>query len=301
VKLIKKYTSNVTICYDGDGAGIEAASRAITLFQQEQIDVKVVILPDQLDPDDYIKKYNEESLKDYIDNKWMDSIEFNYRKSNMNIDFNKMLDIEHFKKTIFDMIKNSSNTIIESYIKRLSEDTNISIESIRQDFNQYTKRNISNIRQVYRPSIDKPLDKYEYTERRLLNYFLSDHSYMRRYRNEFGPVFCINNQVLELQYLIEDLYSEVGDTKEPVDMLEKFIENLNEAQLDFFETRCKNDKLQLLQKEYDDMIDVLNEYQDIIQRTILEEKIKEAPTAEEKIRLALYRDIKIKEDKHGQR
>jgi len=301
VKLIKKYTDNVTICYDGDGAGIEAASRAVILFQNEGIDPKIVILPDQLDPDDYIKKYGEESLAEFINNKWIDAIEFSYRKNNMNIDFSKMLDIEHFKKTIFDMIKNSSNTIIESYIKRLSKDTNISLEAIRQDFNQYTKRNIGNIKQVLRPSVDKPMDKYAYTERRLLDYFLSDHTYIRRYRKEFGPVFCINTDVRDLQYIIEDVYMEHGEDKEPVELKRKFKEKLNEGQLDFFVSKCENNKLQLIQKEYDDMIDVMNEYQDMLQKNILEEQIKEAPTKAEKIRLANYRDIKIKEDKHGQR
>jgi translation initiation factor 2B subunit (eIF-2B alpha/beta/delta family) len=212
-----------------------------------------------------------------------------------------MLDIEHFKKTIFDLIKNSSNTIIESYIKRLAQDTDISIESIRQDFNQYTKRNISNISERHRPNVSIT-NKYEFAERRLLNYFLLDDKYIRRYRSEFGPVFCIKNEVLEMQYLIEDIYHDrVTNEQETVDIKNEFIEKLNEAQLDFFNRKCINDKIELIQKEYEDMIEVMNEYQEIIQRNILEEKIKDAPTLQEKIKLATYRDIKIKEDKHGQR
>lgn len=301
VKKIKKYTSNVTICYDGDPAGIEATSRAIKLFEAENIRVKIIMLPDNLDPDDYINKYDKKSLNDYINNQWVDAIEFNYRKSNMNIDFSKLLDIEHFKKTIFDLVKNSSNTIIESYIKRLANDTDISIESIRQDFNQYTKRNISNISERYRPSIEVT-NKYEFAERRLLNYFLLDIKNIRRYRSEFGPVFCIKNEILELQYILEDIYLEKELKEEDtVNIKEEFIEHLNEAQLAFFTRFCTNDKIEIIQKEYEDMIDVMNGYQEILQKNILEEKIREAPTIKEKIRLAEYRDIKIKEDKHGQR
>lgn len=301
VKLIKKYSNNVTICYDGDPAGIEATSRAIKLFEREKMEVKIIMLPDRMDPDDYIIKHGVESLKDYIDNKWVDGIEFNYRKSNMNIDFTKMLDIEHFKKTIFDLVKNSSNSIIESYIKRLSKDTDISIESIRQDFNQYTKRNISNISERYRPSVSVT-NKFEYAERRLLNYFLLDINYIKRYRSEFGPVFCIKNDVLELQYIIEDIYLDrESNEEETVNIREEFISKLNEAQLDFFVNKCTNNHLEIIQKEYEDMIDTMNDYQQILARNLLEEKIKEAPTVNEKIKLAEYRDIKIKEDKHGQR
>jgi DNA primase len=265
------------------------------------MEVKIVLLPDNLDPDDYINKFSEKALFDYINTQWVDTIEFNYRKNNMNIDFTKMLDIEHFKKTIFDLIKNSSNTIIESYIKRLANDTSISIESIRQDFNQYTKRNIKNIAEKYRPNVSIT-SKYEIAEQRIITYFLDDINYLKRYRSEFGPVFSIKEPAFELQMIIEDIYLEQERNEEDtVNIYEKFIENLNEAQVNFYMAKCSNKELEIIKQEFEDLIVVLNEYQEILQRNILEEKIKEAPTIQEKIKLAEYRDIKIKEDKHGQR
>ena len=301
VKLIKKYTNNVTICYDGDAAGIVATQRAISLFEKENMNIKIVILPEGLDPDDYINKFGTETLNKFINDEWIDKIEFNYQKNNMDIDFTKLLDVEHFKKTIFDLVKNSSNTIIESYIKRLAKDTNISVESIRQDFNQYTRRNISNISEQYRPPV-QIASKFEFAERRLLNYFLLDNKYLQRYRQEFGPVFCINNEVRHLKEMIEEIYyDKTLNEEETVDINNEFLELLNDTQKSFFINKCTNDKIELIKQEYEDMIDVMNDYQQIIQSNKLEEKIREATSIEEKIKLATYRDIKIKEDKHGQR
>lgn len=301
VRLMKKYTNSVTICYDGDSAGIEATSRAITLFKQEHMEVKIVVLPDNLDPDDYIKQYGTEELHDYIDNKWIDEIEFNYMRHQKNADFSKMLDIEQFKKQVFNMIRSSSNTVVETYIKKLSTDIDISIESIRQDFNQYTKRNISEVSSKYRPKVDI-FNKYEYAERRLINYFLKDVNYIKRYRNEFGPVFCIKQNVLNIHMLIEDMYQEkILNDEEPVIEIENFIEKLDEAQLDFFNRYCRNDHIELIQQEFEDLIEVIHYYKKELGMNQSEAKIKEAQSIEEKIKLAKYRDLKIKEDKHGQR
>jgi DNA primase len=301
VRLIKKYTNNVTICYDGDPAGIESTERAIKLFEQANMEIKIVLLPDKLDPDDYLKKYSEEELNKFINNNWVDKIEFAYRKSNMNIDFSKMLDIEHFKKIIFDLIKNSSNTIIESYINRLSEDTKVSVESIRQDFNQYTKRNIRNLRSnnVQKVKIDQ---KYSVAERHLINYYLKDYKYVRAFNNEFGEMFYIDLMVRNIKMAIEDLhYKNLETSKESVIPEEDLLQKLDPDQLHFYDKRIKYKMAELDDNEYRDLMGVIQDYQVYLVIQKLEEQIKNAPTMLEKIKLAEYRDVKIKEAKYGQR
>lgn len=64
VRLIKRFTQNITILYDGDAAGIKASIRGIDLVLEEGMNVKIVLLPDGEDPDSYSKKVsNEEFLK----------------------------------------------------------------------------------------------------------------------------------------------------------------------------------------------------------------------------------------------
>lgn len=76
IRLIRKFTSNVTIIYDGDGAGIKAALRGIGLVLKEGMNVKVVLLPDGQDPDDFARKYTLEEVQDYISRNEQDFIRF---------------------------------------------------------------------------------------------------------------------------------------------------------------------------------------------------------------------------------
>ena len=70
LRLIKKYTHNLTILYDGDNAGIKAALRGLDLALEEGLNVKLVLLPNQEDPDSYINKNGAASFTSFIrDNK----------------------------------------------------------------------------------------------------------------------------------------------------------------------------------------------------------------------------------------
>lgn len=76
IRLIKKFTENVTIMYDGDSAGIKAAIRGIGLVLKEGLNVKVVLLPDGDDPDSYSRKHSLEEVQDFIAANEQDFIEF---------------------------------------------------------------------------------------------------------------------------------------------------------------------------------------------------------------------------------
>ena len=66
IRLIKRYTPNVTVLYDGDSAGIKAALRAVNLLFAEGMHVRVVLFPDGEDPDSYAQKYGSSQLQDYL-------------------------------------------------------------------------------------------------------------------------------------------------------------------------------------------------------------------------------------------
>ena len=66
IRLIKRYTSNVTVLYDGDSAGIKAALRAVDLLLAEGMHVRLVLFPDGEDPDSYAQKYGSSALQDYL-------------------------------------------------------------------------------------------------------------------------------------------------------------------------------------------------------------------------------------------
>ena len=76
VRLIHKFTDNVTIMYDGDSAGIHAALRGIDIFLAEGLDVKIVLLPEGEDPDSYARKHTLAQVQEYISANERDFIEF---------------------------------------------------------------------------------------------------------------------------------------------------------------------------------------------------------------------------------
>jgi DNA primase len=76
VRLIKRFTQNITILYDGDPAGIKASLRGIDLVLEEGMNVRIVLLPDGEDPDSYSKKISNEEFVKYIKDRETDFIRF---------------------------------------------------------------------------------------------------------------------------------------------------------------------------------------------------------------------------------
>ena len=76
IRLIRKFTNNITIIYDGDGAGIKAALRGIGLVLKEGMSVKVVLLPEGQDPDDFSRSHTLEEVQEYIARNEQDFIGF---------------------------------------------------------------------------------------------------------------------------------------------------------------------------------------------------------------------------------
>jgi len=76
IRLLKRYTDNVTVLYDGDAAGIKASLRGIDLLLEGGLNVRVVLFPDGDDPDSYIRKVGDQRFTDYIEGQSQDFIAF---------------------------------------------------------------------------------------------------------------------------------------------------------------------------------------------------------------------------------
>ena len=76
IRLIKRFTPNVTVLYDGDAAGLKAAFRGIDLILEQDMNVKVVLLPDGEDPDSFVKQNGAEKFRAFVDQKKKDFIPF---------------------------------------------------------------------------------------------------------------------------------------------------------------------------------------------------------------------------------
>ncbi|MDR1120691.1 MAG: DNA primase [Dysgonamonadaceae bacterium] len=79
IRLIHRFTTNVTVLYDGDAAGIKAALRGIDLLLEEGLNIKVVLLPEGEDPDSFARQQNATSFIQYIQDNQSDFIQFKTR------------------------------------------------------------------------------------------------------------------------------------------------------------------------------------------------------------------------------
>lgn len=76
IRLIKKYTTNLTVLYDGDLAGIKASIRGIDMLLEHGLNIKVLLLPDGHDPDSFAKEHSAKDFVDYINRNQVDFIRF---------------------------------------------------------------------------------------------------------------------------------------------------------------------------------------------------------------------------------
>ena len=82
IKLIKRFTPNITILFDGDAAGIKASFRGIDMILEAGMNVKIVLFPEGEDPDSYARSHTREEVIDFIKENANDFISF---KTNKNI------------------------------------------------------------------------------------------------------------------------------------------------------------------------------------------------------------------------
>lgn len=76
IKLIARFTTNVTVLYDGDSAGIKASLRGIDMLLEQGMNVKVALLPDGEDPDSYARSHNADDFRAFLDTNETDFITF---------------------------------------------------------------------------------------------------------------------------------------------------------------------------------------------------------------------------------
>jgi DNA primase len=76
IRLIRRYTSNITLLFDGDPAGIKAAFRGIDMILEEGLNVRLVLFPEGEDPDSYARKYRPAEVKAFVEENTVDFISF---------------------------------------------------------------------------------------------------------------------------------------------------------------------------------------------------------------------------------
>ena len=221
LRLIKKYSDNLTIIYDGDSAGIKAALRGLDLALEERLNVKLVLIPDKEDPDSYVNKIGADAFKSFIEKNKKDFILFQLEIALAdagNDSGKKSAVVNHIAETIAKINRAEDFTRRQDYIRQVSEILKIEETGLNALVNKILRDKISkeetrnfNAAEVVVPVADPTevetdllFNRDELNERAMLRSLL-----------EFG-----NKPWDDLQTVAQYLFKEIEDNE-----LDKMIEN----------------------------------------------------------------------------
>jgi len=145
LRLIKKYTTNLTIIYDGDAAGIKAALRGLDMALEEGLNVKLVLIPDNEDPDSYVNKVGPTAFREFIQKNKRDFILFqlDVALKDAGSDSNKKAEVvNQIAETISRINKAEDFTKQQDYIKQCSEVLRIDESGLHALVNKFIRNRI---------------------------------------------------------------------------------------------------------------------------------------------------------------
>jgi DNA primase len=161
LRLVKKYTNNLTIIYDGDSAGVKAALRGLDMALEEALNVKLVLIPDKEDPDSYIHRVGATKFQEFVKANKKDFILFQLEVSlsDAGSDSNKKAEVvNQIAETISHLNKVEDFTKQQDYIRRCAEILRIEEAGLNALVNKFIRQKIS------KQEIRLPFDEAKYYE-----------------------------------------------------------------------------------------------------------------------------------------
>ncbi|MEO8961390.1 MAG: DNA primase [Ginsengibacter sp.] len=183
LRLIKKYTSNLTILYDGDAAGIKAALRGLDLALEEGLNVKLALLPDQDDPDSYVNKHGAAAFTKFIDEKKKDFILFQLELAlvESGSDINKKAHIvNRIAESISKISKTEDFTKQQDYIRKTADMLKIDEGGLHNLVNKFISEQFSkDEKKLFQQESAKEIKEFAPVEKDLLGLVKGDHNLER--------------------------------------------------------------------------------------------------------------------------
>lgn len=140
IHILHRFTSNITLLYDGDAAGIHAAFRGMDMLLSEGMNVKILLLPDGDDPDSFARKHSADDFKAYIDKHQVDFIQFktDMLVSNVTDPFKRSEGIN----SIISSIAVVPNQILrDTYVQDCARRIGMSEQTLINTMNRYIREN----------------------------------------------------------------------------------------------------------------------------------------------------------------
>ncbi|MBY0122320.1 DNA primase [Bacillus sp. S/N-304-OC-R1] len=287
VTILKRTAQNITVCYDSDHAGIEAAFRAANLLSNAGCQVRVALMPDGLDPDDYVKKFGPEKFRNEVIDGSQTLMAFKllyYRRGKkLQDEGDRLLYIE---EVLTEISKLDNAVEKDYYLRQISDEFSLSLEALKEQEKQinFTDRRknkgqspVENKQQLVLPKQVKQLKPAYYrAERNLIAHMLTNSELAFKIQDRLqGNTFNVDEHQAIITYLLG--YYEEGnppDTSAFINFIED--EKLKRIVADI-EMMSINEELS--EQELTDYIKQVFNYQKML---MIKEKLLQQKEAERK-------------------
>ena len=145
LRLIKKYTQNLTIIYDGDTAGVKAALRGLDMALEEGLNVQLVLIPDKEDPDSYVNKVGPDTFREFVQSAKKDFVLFQLEVQLKEVggDLNKKNAlVNQIAETLSKINKPEDFTKLQEYVRKCASLLRIDETGLTQLVNKFKRDKI---------------------------------------------------------------------------------------------------------------------------------------------------------------
>ena len=278
--ILKNMTDNIILCFDGDAAGEKATNAAIELLEDTGINIRVVRLPNNMDPDEYILKEGSESFKEQIKNA-ISLVDYKMDILKKNKNLNDIKDISSYlNSAVKELINIDDDIVVELNLKKLATNYNVNYDTLKSKYDNFKNKKkevVSNLKPK------KVYDKYGKAQTSLIYYMLKSDKVVNMVEKRVGyfPDKNIRELSNEIIYYfhkygiisVADFISYISDRGELLSALKEII-SMN-----------KDDNFEL--EEIEDYIFVINEYHKEMKIKDLNVKLKEEKDPLKQAKIAL--------------
>lgn len=155
INLIHRFTPNVTLIYDGDGAGIKAAMRGIDMLLTHGMDVKVLLLPDGHDPDSFAKAHTPDEFQKYVKQNETDILKFKAKILTGNLSNDPQQRIEAVRSMVESLACISDKIKLDVYIQECSSLLGVAEATIAESVKELKRKksSASRLRNINQPEV----------------------------------------------------------------------------------------------------------------------------------------------------
>ncbi len=200
IEIIKKLRVKTILAFDNDDAGELATITNGELLQKENVDLGVVRLSGEKDPDSYVIKNGIEAFKENVKNS-INFIDFKMFYLKKSVNLNKTEDLRKYIKELISSLKDSNDEIlVEISLNKISTEYHLDIDLLKREYASLKEKSVPKEVKEEIIKVDKKKSKYDYLIKNILYYMMNDIKYVKGFKTRLGYI-----KTKELRELSNDI------------------------------------------------------------------------------------------------